>query len=596
MSVALTSPMQTSLEDESLRPVFQPIFDLRRQRFLGYEGLIRGPSESALESPLALFRHARRIGKAGQVEQAAHRRLLEAFAGERLRGNLFLNCSADLLFAIPEQSDILRRKDLPSIYGLHPSRIVLEITELERARFGDEFMRTLDAFRRLGYRFAIDDLGEGFSNARLWNELRPDVVKVDRHFIAGIDRDPFKRKFVKAIQGLAEDFGVLLIAEGVETAEELRAVRDLRVQAAQGFFIEHPSAEPAQGPSEPVLRELERAEVTMPGMAGNRSRQPAVATVMEFVEPVTLTTTANDVFARFEDDATLEVLPVADSEGRARGVIHRYHFLDSFARPYRRELFGRKSCEGFMEAASLEIESSTSIQETAMQLAQQPSMRRLSGILVVEGERYLGLVTVQQLMAAITEMQVAAARYANPLTELPGNVPINEQIDSMLSESVPFVASYIDIDHFKPFNDHYGYSSGDDLILALARLLGESCDARHDFVGHVGGDDFCVLLQSRNWETRLRGLHDPFERAMRHLCNENELSAGGFHGTNRKGESVFHPLPTLSIAVVRVAPGDFESHRELADWLARAKAVAKRERGNSFFIERRSPSARDRDN
>jgi EAL domain-containing protein (putative c-di-GMP-specific phosphodiesterase class I)/GGDEF domain-containing protein len=588
-SPALTFPVHEEIDTGLLRPLFQPIFDLRRHRFLGYEGLIRGPAGTKLESPLELFRRARQLGQADHIERAARQRLIDAFRQARMKGTLFLNCSADLLFDTLTGNEALQQQDIVSRFGLHPSRIVLEITELERASFGQGFLQSLRRFRRLGFRFAIDDLGEGFSNARLWNELRPDIVKIDRHFIDGIDRDPFKRKFVKAIQGLADDFGVMLIAEGVETAEELRTVRDLRVHATQGFFIARPDATPPRAPSDGVLEELTRLQVTMPAGRSARGQQPSIATIMDYVEPVTLATTNNEVFARFEADTELQVLPVNAEGGRAEGLIHRYQFLDGFARPYRRELFGRKSCEAFMEAATIQVQVTQSVQESALDLSRSSTRQRLSGVIVVEKDRYVGLVTVQQLMAAITDLQVAAARYANPLTELPGNVPINEQIDRMLADGMPFVASYIDIDNFKPFNDHYGYSAGDDLILLVARLLTELCDAQLDFVGHVGGDDFFLIMQSPDWQIRLEGLFDPFDLGMRLLCAQDDLTAGGFHGETRRGDAIFHPLPTISIGAVSARPGQFESHRDLSDWLAKTKTVAKNQEGHTLFVERRDP-------
>jgi diguanylate cyclase (GGDEF)-like protein len=94
-------------------------------------------------------------------------------------------------------------------------------------------------------------------------------------------------------------------------------------------------------------------------------------------------------------------------------------------------------------------------------------------------------------MATITEMQISAARYANPLTQLPGNVPINEHVDQhAIATAAPSFAAYIDIDNFKPYNDSFGYRRGDDVIHALGRLCCEITDQREDFVGHIGGDDF----------------------------------------------------------------------------------------------------------
>jgi GGDEF domain-containing protein len=138
-------------------------------------------------------------------------------------------------------------------------------------------------------------------------------------------------------------------------------------------------------------------------------------------------------------------------------------------------------------------------------------------------------------MATITEMQISAARYANPLTQLPGNVPINEHVDRMLSAASPFVAVYIDIDDFKPFNDTFGYRRGDDVIQLLARLLCEATDERLDFVGHIGGDDFFVIFRSADWEMRCWQLIAGFGEAA-NLLGVDERLRGGYMAENRRGE------------------------------------------------------------
>ena len=85
-------------------------------------------------------------------------------------------------------------------------------------------------------------------------------------------------------------------------------------------------------------------------------------------------------------------------------------------------------------------------------------------------------------MATITEMQISAARYANPLTQLPGTVPINEHVDRMLAGDCPFVVAYLDIDSFKPFNDTFGYRRGDQ-----ARRPSANCSRRSAVGGRIGG-------------------------------------------------------------------------------------------------------------
>jgi GGDEF domain-containing protein len=190
-------------------------------------------------------------------------------------------------------------------------------------------------------------------------------------------------------------------------------------------------------------------------------------------------------------------------------------------------------------------------------------------------------------MALITDMQIQAARYANPLTQLPGNVPINEHTDRLLDRAIPFAACYCDLDSFKPYNDTYGYRRGDQLIQFLGGLLSEATDARADFVGHIGGDDFMLLLQSQDWQQRLTRLLRLFDEGLTSFVDAEHLQAGGYAGEDRKGKAVFHPLPTLSIGCLLVEPGQFCSHHQGAAAVSEAKKQAKKVQGNSLFIERR---------
>ena len=108
----------------------------------------------------------------------------------------------------------------------------------------------------------------------------------------------------------------------------------------------------------------------------------------------------------------------------------------------------------------------------------------------------------------MTKTRIEAARHANPLTFLPGNIPISRHIQRLLESGTDFVACYAHLNNFKPFNDHYGYWRGDQMIRLVARLATTHCDARRDFVGHVGGDDFMLIFQSSNWLQRCKNIVD----------------------------------------------------------------------------------------
>nr|WP_305909328.1 EAL domain-containing protein [Methylomarinum sp. Ch1-1]MDP4522233.1 EAL domain-containing protein [Methylomarinum sp. Ch1-1] len=127
--------------------------------------------------------------------------------------------------------------------GIDAGRIVIEITEQQPT---DNFPLMRDAvshYRGMGFEIALDDLGAGYSGLRLWTELLPDYVKIDRHFIQDIDKDAVKLKFVRSLQSMAAATHCRVIAEGVETAGEYHVVQALGLDLAQGYYFARPSAQ-----------------------------------------------------------------------------------------------------------------------------------------------------------------------------------------------------------------------------------------------------------------------------------------------------------------------------------------------------------------
>lgn len=170
---------------------------------------------------------------------------------------------------------------------------------------------------------------------------------------------------------------------------------------------------------------------------------------------------------------------------------------------------------------------------------------------------------------------IEAARHANPLTFLPGNIPISEHIERLLTGGGQFVACYADLNDFKPYNDHYGYWRGDEMIRLVARTLVSHCDSRRDFIGHVGGDDFVVLFQSDDWIERCESIVAMFNEKARALFDEEALHRGGIEAEDRHGVTRFFNFTTLSIGAVPVRPGLFHQAEQVASAAATAKHKAK---------------------
>lgn len=570
------------IEEQRLQAVFQPIVDLECGKTLGYEGLIRGPSNSPLHSPVNLFEHAQWCNLTVMLDLACRRVISHRFMELQLPGLLFLNINPECLLS-PRHKPGETLEHLKEI-GLEPERIIIELTETKPNASYLALREATCHYRDSGFRIALDDLGEGFSNLRLWSELRPDFVKLDKHFVQNIHLDPLKEQFVRSMVDIARQSSAMLVAEGIESLSELRCLRGLGVRYGQGYLLARPSGLPG--------REVHINVDGVSWLGGrdrvNLRRQPLARDLLQKVTSVDPVVHNEAAYQRFAKDTSCFAIPVVE-RGIPVGLLRRHHLLESFAKPFNRELYGKKPCSMMMDKQPLIVSADMTIHELSNLVVASEQRHLVDGFIITDEGRYLGMGTGFDLMRKMTELQISAARYANPLTGLPGNVPISENIDRLLEAGVPFVVAYIDLDNFKPFNDLYGYVAGDGLLELLGRLLVEYADSERDFVGHVGGDDFVMLMQSEDWETRIQSLFQAFDEVVRHYFDPVHLEKGGFEVAGRTGEVMFFPLTTVSVGVVKVVPGQYFSHHEIGAATADAKKQAKKIQGNSLFVERRKP-------
>jgi diguanylate cyclase (GGDEF)-like protein len=573
------------LEKRQLSALFQPIMNMQSGDIVGYEGLIRGPSDSPLHSPLNLFKVAMAHNLSVEVEHLCRRVVLERFAELGLPGKLFLNVSPECLL----QPEVRHGETLAYIQevGINPDRVIIELTESQPTYDYELLREAVMHYRAMGFQIAIDDLGEGFSSLRLWSELRPEYVKIDMHFIQGINHDPVKLQFVRSIQEIAEKSSTVVIAEGIETPTELLLIRDLGIAYGQGYHIARPNSNPALTLSTELRKALAHNGVSIYPRAHTSPQKTLTAMrLLRIVPAVTPEMSCNRVYDIFMSAPALEIMPVVD-DGTPVGLITRSDLIDRFARPYQRELYGKKSCTVFMDRKPLIADKNTSLQDLSQIIVEADRHHLFNGFIITDEGKYLGMGTAHDLMREITQMQISAARYANPLTLLPGNVPIDEHIDRLLQGGASFCACYADLDHFKPYNDVYGYRRGDDVLQLTGRLLSQHCDPERDFVGHIGGDDFIILFQSEDWDQRSQAIIDAFAAAIPDYYSLQDRTRGGHVSEDRRGEKVFHSLISLSLGVVKVEPGHYSTHHQIAAAAAEAKKQAKKIPGNSLFIDRR---------
>ena len=577
------------LREHALQVVFQPIVDLRGRAVHGFEALVRGPERSPLHSPAALFDTARRQGRLAELDQHCVRGALEAFGRAKLPGLLFLNITQTLFdqgwLSQPQTLELIQR------LGLEPSRIVLEVLEVDDLQVDTRAFDEARLLHNLGFALALDDLGQGFGRMRLWQRLRPRYLKIDREFIDGVADDPLKAAFVRSVLVMAEASQSWVIAEGVEQLRDLQALLVAGVSMAQGWALARPAAQPLVTLGPEIGQLIEAGAPRQPLHAVHRSIEQAALGLLRPVTPLLPTARLEDVLRRFDREPDLLSIPVVDAEGRALGILNRYVLADRLWRPHVRDLLGNKPCAQVMSADVLRLDAHSSLFEASKLLADASFRHAAEGVLVTQHGRYRGLLLVGDLLRLVADVQLQAARYANPLTGLPGNVPIDDHIDQRLEADVEFVVAYADLDHFKPFNDAFGYRLGDEVIQLLASVLQAAFNGVDDFVGHVGGDDFVIVASPAETVARLEQAQDRFALEAQRFFDGQTVAAGGYSGESRRGEEQFFPLPAVSIGVLPVAPRGFDSHCEVSGVLVELKKLAKRQPGRHLFVDRRGRGA-----
>ena len=563
------------LRRKQLYPVFQPIGLLGDGSIYSHEALIRGPEKTSFHAPDALLRAAGHENLNYEFESHCVSVALGRWGALGEPGRLFVNISADVLLQVLKQCGGDSLRTLLGAFGVSPRMLVLEITEYERVVDMDYLAGAVHEIRAAGITLALDDFGDGRSSLRLWSQLRPEFVKIDKYFTKAISQHADKLKTIQALQQIAAIFDTSLIAEGIETEDDLRVLRDLGITYGQGYFLGRPGRLPRGRLEKQALTVIrDRAVAVFPELrrapsAGSLSRVAVIK-----APTANLSTTNDELALEFFKHPKLHAMAVVEAS-RPVAIINRALFMNEYSKLYYREIWGRKSC---MLHANLDprlIERNHNIDELVGILTSEDQRYLADGFIVTENGRYEGLGTGEQLVRSVTETRVEAARHANPLTFLPGNIPISQHIGRLLASGAEFVACYADLNNFKPFNDQYGYWRGDEMIRLVARLAQEHCDPRRDFVGHVGGDDFILLYQSNDWQTQCQGIIDEFADQAVALFDASAREAGGIQAEDRFGVSRFFPLTTLSIGAVKINRGEFATAEQVASAAARAKHDAK---------------------
>ncbi|MBB3048749.1 EAL domain-containing protein (putative c-di-GMP-specific phosphodiesterase class I)/GGDEF domain-containing protein/CBS domain-containing protein [Litorivivens lipolytica] len=562
------------LRNRRLSSVFQPIVDMRSRDFLAVEALTRGPQGSPLHSPAVLFPTAESVGLIRELELSALEGAAMAFRKLNLKAKLFVNISP---MSLVSANAVTIARNILARTGLSATNVVLELSEQYQTEDYSALTKSLAAFKQEGFGIAVDDLGAGYAGLKTWSQLHPDFVKIDRHFISGIDEDPIKREFVRSIMTMAQEIKSRVIAEGVETFEEAQVLRELGVRYTQGYLFGRPNAHPRI--SDNVNRVADRPAMRDRALANRK----VIGALAQDFPSIDVHTRLEDVVRLFKTHSSISSLPVL-LHHTPTGIISRQQVLEIFSERFGPELHGRKPVAQFMNDQPIVVEFDTPLEDVSYLLTEDVQQDLIQDLIIAQQGRYRGIAKTSALLRAITDQQISSARHANPLTQLPGNVPINERAQSLINEQNEFWVAYCDLNDFKAFNDVYGYALGDKAILLLANLLSEAIDSDIDFVGHIGGDDFILLMRSENTPDLCATICDTFSNQIRQLYDPVALGKKGIWSQDRQGQRSFFPLMSLSIGLVKPELTAGLRADDISTLASMAKKEAKRMPNGGVFI------------
>ena len=570
--------IQNIIHSRRLHSVYQAIINTRDLSIIAYEALARGPI-GPMQSPLRLFDQAQRCEMTADLEFLCLELACANFKSASTQ-KLFLNIHPHILFE--PQCKTLLLNSIDANPSLAPHNIVLELSEREIITNFDAFQAVLQSYRDIGFGIAIDDLGAAYCGLQRWLELQPDFVKLDRHFSQDIHINHHKADFMRGLIALCTSTNAELIVEGIELREEAELLHNLGVRLMQGYYFHRPGNIIGQRVNVSSFSNNELQALKTPIEAHNN-----IAALISPSQTLNIDTRLDKVIEAFHAHSDLNAIPLIDSNDLAMGIITRRQALDIYTREFGRELNSRKPIRHFMDTAPLIVESITSLEEASYQLTNNISEDLIQEFIVCEQGRYIGIVKTIDLLRTITEQQIRSARYANPLTLLPGNVPISETISRLLLQQANFWVAYCDINHFKAFNDVYGYSQGDAAITVLADVIKAHCDTTTDFIGHVGGDDFIIVFNSKSPESNCAAICQNFQQEVLCLYDKKALEDGGICSYDRRGNSTFYATMSLSIGLVHPDPTKVTSAHAVSALASDAKKEAKKLADGGVYLSRR---------
>jgi len=392
--------LQRIIGQQLVSTLFQPIVDCPKGAVLGYEVLSRGPSDSPLHAAPALFQAGEQCGKVISLERACLREAGQSCVRYGIGHLIFVNVSPGLL--APKVFSEDRLQSMLTRSGIKPENVVIELSERYPMDNAEDLKARLIALKKRGFRVAIDDLGTGYSGLKLWSEIQPDFVKIDRHFVRDIDRDLVKKEFVRSVINLSERLGCRLIAEGVETIAELTLLRSMGIQLIQGFLLGRPNPFPS----------ADFSALDHPASVDGGGATSDAGHLGRYIEPLAPNASLGEAWKILQSSPSVFALPVVEND-RPLGLLHKWRVMEAFSSTFGHTQNEKKPASSLMAHDALVVEHDESVEAVSQALLEDDLHYLKQQFIVTKNGRYLGLGSTRSLLRMMTRNQLERAKHAD---------------------------------------------------------------------------------------------------------------------------------------------------------------------------------------
>lgn len=571
---------------EVLDVAFQPIVDIHSGAIFGVEALLRGTDTLGFESIFSFFDRLYEENILYSFDLRLREKVIDKFC--MIEGYENLKLFYNLDNRVLEMTDFSKGNTFRLLkrHNLDPKAIVFELSEHNEIINLDHFTKLMHHYADEGFCIAIDDFGIGQSGYKLLYHCTPNIIKIDRFFLNDIDKDPKKKLLARNMVQLSTLLGCRVIAEGVESEQELMVCKEIGCHMVQGYFVQRPTLDCTQ-----IVDKYFTDSAHVREEKRSFTHRKIILKRLEPLKAI-MVHDSMETLLDLLNEKGVYLVPVVDATMHPMGIIHEHKLKTIACSPYGRSLTQNRSSnlsviETYIEP--IPVVDLTMPLETMIELFSLSE--NAPGVLIVESSRYIGYLSAREMIEVVHERNLIRARDENPLTRLPGNFRINEYIADVIESGREAVLVYFDFDHFKPYNDYYGFRSGDRVILLFAELMHKVLCSEY-FKGHIGGDDFflgAVLDEAHTFEKivdEIRTLIETFSDEVRAFYEPSDRERGCIIGEDREGNRREFKLLGVSAVVIRMGSGSsIGSAEHLQRMFALEKKNAKKSPIHMSIIE-----------